>query len=320
MMRFVVTAGSGFVGSNLIKKLLKKGYDVTVYDSKPKESAFRLKPIIDKIKYQNLDLENLEILKKELKGYDVVVHFAASANTKIGKKKTDLDLKQGTIVTYNILEAMRVNKIKKIIFSSSSNIYGNPIKIPTPEDTGMLFPVSLYGAAKLASEGLISSFCHLFDMQSWIFRFGYVVGPDMTRGAIKDFIQKLNHNSGELEILGNGLQQRDIIFIDDCIDGILFSLENSNDIINVFNLGSGTTITINDIAKMIIKEMDLKNTKIKYTGGKEGWSGDIPVVHFDISKIKKLGWHPKLNAKMAVKLVVKESLEKIRRYEKFQNS
>jgi len=304
-MKFVIIGGSGFVGSSLVKSLLDEGHKITVYDPLSKESKFRLNSIIDKIDYKKIDLENLEVTKSEITEFDVVVHFSATASTALGQNKTDVDLKSGIISTYNILEAMRVNGIKKIIYSSAPAVYGYPIKIPTSEKNGMLFPISLYGASKLSSEGLISAFCHLFDIKAWIFRFGNVVGPEMTRGVIRDFFLKLKQNQSELEVLGDGKQQKDVIFIDDCINGILFAFKNSNDIINIFNLSSGTTISVNKIAELVIKEMNLKNVKIKNTVGKGGWKGDPPIIHLDISKIRSLGWKPCYNSHEAVKLAIK---------------
>ena len=308
-MKFVITGGSGFIGSNLAKRLVKENHIVTIFDLVPQNDAKRIQSIINKIDYQVTDISNFETLKNQLKGFDVVAHFAASADIALGRTKTDVDLKQGIINTYNVLEVMRINNIKKIIFPSSSTIYGKPIKIPTTEDTGMLFPTSLYGASKLACEGMISAFCHLFQMKSWIFRFGNVVGSDMTRGVIKDFILKLRHNPNELEILGNGLQKKDFIYIDDCLDGISYAFKNSDDVVNVFNLSSGTTTTVNDIATMILEEMNLENVKITYTGGNSGWPGDSPIVHYDITKIKKIGWKPKYLSDDAIKLAINQTLK-----------
>jgi UDP-glucose 4-epimerase len=308
-VKICVTGGSGFIGANLVKRLLKERYDVTTFDKVAVNNAVRLQPVMKEIEYKQLDLTDLELLKKELKEFDAVAHFSASADVALGRNRTDIDLKEGVIVTYNILEAMRTNGIKKIIFPSSSTIYGKPMKIPTPEETGMLFPTSLYGASKLSAEAFISAFCHLFAIKSWIFRFGNVLGYDMTRGVIKDFIRKLKNNSKELEILGNGLQQKDFIYIEDCLDGILFAFRNSDDMVNVFNLGSGTTISVNKIAEMTIEEMKLKDVKLKFTGGESGWPGDAPIVHYDISKLKKMGWKPKYLSEEAVRLAIRGTLQ-----------
>lgn len=308
-MKFVITGGTGFIGSNLAKRLLKDGNEVTIFDRIDPKDAKRLHSVMNEINYLQIDLENSEQLKDELKNFDVVAHFSASADIALGRTKTDVDLKQGTIVAYNILEAMRINSIKQIIFPSSSAVYGEPAKIPTTEDTGLLFPTSLYGASKLACEGLISAFCHLFGMKSWIFRFGNIVGSDMTRGVIRDFIRKLRNDSDKLEILGNGLQQKDFIHIDDCLSGILFAFENSKDKVNVFNLSSGTTTSVNKIAEMIMEELNLKNVKLVYTGGESGWPGDAPIVHYDITKIKKLGWKPLFLSDEAIKLAIKGTIQ-----------
>jgi UDP-glucose 4-epimerase len=291
-----------------VKRLLRDGHSVTAFDKVPANNAVRLQSVMKEIQYKQSDITNLESLKKELKDFDVVAHFSASADVALGRTRTDIDLKDGIMATYNILETMRMNDVKKIIFPSSSTIYGKPIKIPTPENAGMLFPTSLYGASKLSAEAMISAFCHLFSMKAWIFRFGNVIGSDMTRGVIKDFIYKLKNNSEELEILGNGLQQKDFIHIDDCLDGILFAFRNSDDVVNVFNLGSGTTVSVNKIAEMVIEEMNLKKVKLKFTGGESGWPGDAPIVHYDISKIEKLGWRPKYLSNEAVRLAIKGTL------------
>ncbi len=306
-MRFGVTGGTGFIGSHFVKQLVKQNHEVIVFVDKNLESTHRLKSIIDKINFEKVDLENIKTLKKKIKNFDVIAHFAASASTKTGTVMTDIDLKRGTISTYNVLESMRINKIKKIIFPSAPAIYGNPIKIPTSEETGMLLPVSLYGASKLACEGMISAFCHLFEMNGWVFRLGNVVGPDMTRGVIKDFIDKLSQNSDSLEIFGDGNQQKDIIYIDDCIDGIFFLFKKSNDKINVFNLSSGTMVSVKKIAKIVMEEMNLKDVKIVHRG-KEGvgWAGDVPMINYDITKVKNFGWSPKYDAETAVRLSIRK--------------
>ena len=307
-MKFAVTGGSGFIGSNFTKKLIDK-HEVTVLSEKPKTQAFRLKKIFDSIEYKKVNLQNLKEVKHNLRDFDVVAHFAARANTAPVTNRTDLDLKIGIISTYNILEAMRVNRIKKIIFASGPAVYGQTTKFPMREDSGMLLPVSLYGASKLASEGLISAYCNLFGLQGWILRFGNVVGKDMTKGVIVDFISKLKRDSSKLEILGNGLQKKDVIYVDDCIDAILFVFNKANDKINLFNVSSGTTISVNEIAKIIIRIMRLKSCKITHTAGNVGWIGDVNKIHYSISKIRKLGWKPRYNSKKAIELTVKSILE-----------
>jgi len=307
-MKFVITGGAGFIGSSLTKRLVKDGHNVTVIDKVEQNKAFRLSTILNKITYKCFDLQDLDLLKKELKDFDVVAHFSASADIALGRTKTDVDLKEGTIVTYNVLESMRTNKINQIVFPSTSAVYGNPLKIPTTEDTGLLFPTSLYGSSKLAAEGLISAFCYLFGIKSWIFRLGNVVGPDLQRGVIKDFIKKLREDPKKLEILGDGLQQKDFVYMSDFLNGLLFAFNNSHEVINVFNLSSGATTSVNKIAEMLFDAMKLKNVQVSYTGGKSGWPGDAPIVHYDISKIRKLGWNPKYTSDEAVGLAIQDTL------------
>lgn len=309
MEKILVTGGAGFIGSNLTKYLLKDNNEVMVFDKLPEDKIPRLESILSKITYKKIDLKDFDSLKNEMKNIDTVAHFSASADIALGKENTRTDFNEGILTTFNILETMRINGVKKIIFPSSSTIYGDFSKIPTPEDAGLLFPTSLYGAAKLSSEGLISAFCHLFNMKSWIFRFGNVVGSDMTRGVIKDFIKKLKDDPTKLHILGDGNQKKDFIHIDDCVEAMLFAYKNSNETINVFNLGTGSTTSVNDIAKTIVESMHFNNVKFSYSGGKSGWPGDAPVVHYDISKIKKLGWIPKMDSDKAVRKSIIDTIK-----------
>jgi len=241
---------------------------------------------------------------------DVVFHLAANPEIRAGTQDTELDLKQGTIATYNVLEAMRLNGLKRIVFASSSAVYGETPVQPIPEDYGPLQPISLYGASKLASEGLITTFCNLFNMQTWIFRLANVVGKRATHGVIIDFIGKLKQNSGELEILGDGTQEKPYIHVDDCVEGILFGFQHSNDQVNVFNLGNGNAASVTTIGRMLIENMGLANVRLKYTGGNRGWPGDVPQVRLDTSWMEKLGWKPKYTSDEAIRRAIKDILER----------
>lgn len=312
MTNFLITGGAGFIGSHITLKLLQDGHKVKVIDKKPINYSLLKKLTLEKrFSYSQINIKNSEDLIEEFKGIDIIFHFSASADIALGTSNTFIDVQQGTLVTYAVLEAMRKSSIKRLIFPSSSTVYGYPPKIPTPEDSGLLFPTSLYGASKLASEALISSYCYLFDMKSWIFRFGNVIGKNAVRGVLIELIQKLKKNSKELEVLGDGNQLKDYIYIDDCVAGILYALENSDKKINVFNLGTGTTLSVNEIVKIIFNELKLNDVKVNYTEGSPGWKGggwpgDINVVQFDITKIRNLGWTPKFNSAEAVKKTIKE--------------
>lgn len=294
-MKFFITGGAGFIGSHIVDVLISENQSVTVYDNLTSGKIEFIKHHFDnkRFKFIKGDLLDIDLIKQEIVGSDVVIHFAANPDARLGNENTSLDLNQETIVTYNVLEAMRVNNIKKIIFSSSGTIYGETPIIPLNENYGPILPISLYGAGKLASEGLISAFCNTFGMQAWIFRFANVVGGRATHGVIFDFINKLMKNPNELEILGDGHQEKPYIFVDNCIEAILFCFKRSNEIVNLFNIGTHNSTDVNTIAKIIIEEMGLNDVVLKYTGGDRGWPGDIPQVRFDISKLESYGWKPK---------------------------
>ncbi|HDM25359.1 MAG TPA: NAD-dependent epimerase/dehydratase family protein [Thermoplasmatales archaeon] len=306
-MRVFVTGGAGFIGSHLVDALMGKGYVVTVYDNLSSGRMDFIEHHVGKKNFSFIeaDLLDQKKLRECLEGYDVVFHLAANPDVRLGVEKPDV-AKQDIIATYNLLDVMRLKNVKRIVFSSSSTVYGETPPIPLSEDYGPLLPISVYGAAKLASEGLISSFCHTFDMQAWIFRFANVVGLRCTHGVIFDFINKLRKNPEELEILGDGRQRKSYLYVSDCVDGMLFGFENAKDQINLFNLGSDGATEVNRIAEMVVDEMKLGDIKFKYTGGKRGWKGDVPRFQFDISKIKKLGWKPKYNSDEAVRKAIRD--------------
>jgi len=311
-MRYFVTGGAGFIGSHLVDSLIQKG-EVTVYDNLSSGRIEYISHHFGKPEFEFIqkDLLDLEDVKQAIVDQDIVFHLAANPDARLGIEDTSLDLKQETIATYNVLEAMRENGIKKIVFSSSGTIYGETPLIPLPEDYGPVLPISLYGAGKLASEALLSAFCHTFKMQCWIFRFANIVGPRSTHGVIYDLIHKLRVNPEELEILGDGTQEKPYLSVEDCVEGMLFGLESSDESVNFFNLGCESTTDVKSIARMVVEELELKNVKFNYTGGKRGWPGDVPQVRFDIQKIRSLGWRPKLSSDQAVLKAVKNLVREI---------
>jgi UDP-glucose 4-epimerase len=308
-MKCFVTGGAGFIGSHLVDSLLKRGYDVTVFDNLSSGKKEFITHHFDKENFLFLraDLNNYHRVEKEIKEHDVVFHIAANPDVRSGEKQPDM-AKKDILATYNVLDAMRVNNIKKIVFSSSSVIYGETPPIPLPEDYGPLLPISVYGAGKLAAEGLISSYVHTFDMQGWIFRFANVVGERGTHGVIVDFINKLKKNPNELEILGDGKQRKPYLDVSECIDGILHGFDQAQDQLNVFNLGVESSTEVTRIAEIVVEEMGLHNVQFKYTGGKRGWKGDVPQFQFDISKIKQLGWKPSLTSDETIRKAVQNLL------------
>jgi len=302
LLRVFVSGGAGFIGSHLVDKLMTLGHTVTVYDNLSSGKVEFIEHHFGnpKFKFIKADMLDLKILTDNIKGHDVIFHLAANPEAREGIYKTNLDLEQNTIATYNVLESMRRNNIKKIVFTSSGTIYGEAPFVPIKEDYGPLLPISLYGASKLACEALISGFCHLFDIQAWIFRLGNVIGPRATHGVIFDLINKLRKNSSILEVLGDGGQTKPYIYVDDCINGILFGFQNANEKINVFNLATSTVTSVKDIVKSILEKMECQNSQVEYTGGRRGWPGDIPEVLTSVEKLRKLGWTAKLTSDEAV--------------------
>lgn len=318
-MNYFITGGAGFVGSHFVDKLISKNQNVAVYDNLILGKKENIKEHFNNSKFTfiNGDILNLGKLKKSMKGMDVVIHLAANSDIIKSSKDPDVDLKNGTIGTYNVLESMRENKIKKIIFTSSNVIYGEVKKLPISENFGPLFPISYYGASKLASEALISAYCHNCNIQSWIFRFANVIGPKVTHGVVMDFYNKLKINSKKLLILGDGNQQKPYILVDDIINGILFAFNKAKKKVNYFNLGTKGSTKVKKITKEVLKCMNLKKVKIIYSGGKRGWPGDVSKVSLDNSKIKKLGYKffvpdSTTACKLGVKQII-DYLEKNRR-------
>jgi UDP-glucose 4-epimerase len=310
--KIIVTGGAGFIGSNLVDKLLADGNEVTVIDnlSSGKLEFIEHHNQDPNFKLVKLDMLELEKLKIAIKGADMVYHLAANPDVRLGAENTKVHLEQNIIVTYNLLEAMRMNKQQNIVFTSTSTVYGEASIIPTPENYGPLIPISLYGASKLACEALITSYCHTFDMRSWIFRFANIVGERGTHGIIIDFINKLKANPKALEILGDGQQRKSYIHVSDCIDGIMFAVNNSNEMANIFNIGSNDTINSTQIGELIVKEMGLHDVKFTYTGGSRGWKGDVPKMLLSIDKLQTLGWNPSHNSKSSVIAATRSTLEK----------
>ncbi len=309
-MNYLVTGGAGFIGSHLVDRLLELG-NVTVFDnlSSGRTDFIEHNMNKDNFKFIKADLLDKDAVLDTMKGIDFVFHIAANPDIRYGIEYTDVDLKQGTIATYNVLESMRLAGVKNIVFSSSSTIYGEPTEVPVPEDYGPSLPISLYGASKLAGEGLLTSFASTFDMQVWIFRFANIIGSRGTHGVIFDFIGKLKKNPEELEILGDGSQCKSYLLAQDCVDAMLFGIEHSKDQINVFNLGCDDWINVTRIAEILVEELPLENVKFSYTGGERGWAGDVPKIMLYPKKINTLGWKASTNSEGAIRSAVKSSIE-----------
>ncbi len=303
----VVTGGAGFIGSHVVDRLVEID-KVVVLDNL---SSGKPEYVNENAEFYRVDLAKDDITDI-IRGADEVWHIAANPDVRIGSENPDEIYRNNVLATYRLLEAMRRVNVKRIIFTSTSTVYGEARVIPTPEDYPT-HPISIYGASKLACEALIESYCHTFDFQAWIYRFANVIGKRSNHGVIYDFIMKLKRNPNELEILGDGEQNKSYIYIEDCVDAMFHGLK-ADESVNIFNIGTEDQIKVKRIAEIVCEEMGL-NPEFKFTGGRRGWKGDVPVMLLSIEKIKKIGWKPKYNSEKAVKLAVKDLLNELN-YEK----
>ena len=292
--KVIVTGCAGFIGSNLVDLLLKKNFSVIGIDNL---STGHLRNLDDAKKNKNFhfvkfDLLDIKKIKNLFKNIDMVFHLAANADVRYGIDNPKKDLEQNTIVTFNILESMRLNGVKKIVFSSTGSIYGETSIIPTPENAEFPIQTSFYGASKLACEGLIQAYCDHYNFKSWIFRFVSILGERYSHGHVYDFYKKLLKNKNSLSVLGNGKQKKSYLNIKDCLSAIMIAIRKSPKKVNIYNLGTNQFSTVSNSVNQITKRLSLK-PKINYKGGKRGWPGDVPTIYLNTKKIRKLGWKPK---------------------------
>ncbi|HEX9160747.1 MAG TPA: NAD-dependent epimerase/dehydratase family protein [Thermoanaerobaculia bacterium] len=314
-MRVLVTGAAGFIASNLIPRLLARGDEVWGIDNFfLGKRAYVVKH--ERFHFHDFDLLDLEqvVAVMERAKPDLIWHLAANSDISYGTKYTDFDLKGGTLATYNVLESMRRTGAVQIIFSSSGAVYGEPAVMPTPEDYGPIFPISLYAASKVACETLITAFGHNYEMRCWMFRFGNIVGPNPTHGVIHDFVLRLRDNPRELVVLGDGTQSKPYVHVTDCIDGIEFGYRNAREQVNCFNLAVDDQTSVTEIAEWTIHAMGIErdSIEVKYTGGPRGWKGDVAQVKLDTRRMAKLGWRPKLTSREAVRRSIGEIVEQFR--------
>jgi len=312
-MKILVTGGAGFVGSHLIDLLISKNYKVVAVDNLSLGKMENINHLIKnkKFKFIKENLLNLYKLKEifENNNFDTVFHLAANSDIQNSAKNPCIDLENSFMTTWNTLECCRFFHVNKFIFASSSAIYGDTMEELT-EDFGPLFPISYYGAAKLASEGFISAYSYMNNIQTWIVRFSNVVGGRVTHGVIYDFIRKLRNNPNELEILGNGKQKKPYIYVKDLVKAIFFIYQKAKNRLNYFNIGIESQTTVSEIAQIVCEEIGLRNVKLKYTGGNIGWKGDVPHFKYNLSKIHQLGWEAKHSSTEAVRIAVRRVLGK----------
>jgi len=309
-MRAIVTGGAGFIGSHLVDRLLDDGYSVTVVDNMSCGYIENLKRHSSnpRLVVHNVDIKNAVQLEKLFAGHDVVFHMAAHADIRESLADHMSDLQNNLVGTLNILEAMTKNGIQDLVFASTSALYGEATVRPTPED---YFPVqtSLYGASKLACEAYAQAYTEFAPIKLWSFRFANVIGERCRRGVVWDFVHKLLKNPGELEILGDGKQSKEYLYVKDCVNGMMVGYRGASGKVNTFNLGMGEQTLVDRVADLAIEEMRLRNVRRRYTGGPRGWIGDNAIVELALDRIEKLGWKPQLTSEEAIRRTIRWTLD-----------
>lgn len=300
--RVVVTGAAGFIGSTLVDSLLNQGIKVLGIDNFNTGRIEFLKDAFNDPKFTLLredlfcgaDLSNVFI------GMDAIFHLAGNADVRFGSNHPTRDLEQNTIATHRVLEAARVAGVKKFIFSSTGSVYGEAVLFPTPEDAPFPIQTSLYGASKLASEGMISAYAESFGMQVWIFRFVSILGPRYTHGHVYDFYEQLMQHPAQLTVLGNGHQKKSYLHVQDCVNAIYVALKSATSSVNIFNLGLNEYCKVRDSITWITDELGLK-PNVTFGTENRGWIGDNPLIYLDIDKIRKLKWRPQYSIEESVR-------------------
>jgi UDP-glucose 4-epimerase len=306
-MKAFISGGAGFVGSHLLRKLLGEARAelVVVYDNFSSGKMDYLKDVshASRLKIITGDIKQLDALSEAMRGCDTVFHLAANPDIAKAVTQPDIDFWEGTYLTQNILEAMRLNCAKEIFYTSGSGVYGENASVFFSEGYGPCIPISTYGASKLACEALIASYCHMFGMAGRAFRFANVVGPRQTHGVGYDFVRRLRQDPSRLRILGDGSQSKSYIHVEDILDAVFTVGEKCRAKFDVFNVATPDYVTVREIADLAVELSGLSPAAVEYefTGSDRGWKGDVPVVRFDCSKIQALGWKCRWGSREALR-------------------
>ena len=306
MEKIFVTGAAGFIGSNLVDRLLAAGKRVTGWDnfSTGQENFLATARPHESFKLCTGDNLDLPALTEAMAGCDTVFHLAANADVRFGLEHPAKDLQQNTVATFNVLEAMRANGIRRIAFSSTGSVYGEAETIPTPENAPFPVQTSLYAASKVAGEGMISSYCEGFKFEGYIFRFVSILGERYTHGHIFDFYKQLREHPDHLKVLGDGTQRKSYLYVQDCVSAMLHAMNlgtarQAKHGVEIYNLGTDEYVQVNNSIGYICSALGLKPS-LEYTGGNRGWVGDNPFIFLDTQKIRRTGWKPSLTIEQGI--------------------
>jgi UDP-glucose 4-epimerase len=313
LSRILITGGAGFIGSSLADELMRYNNQVMIYDNFSRGTKLNISNWNHDSNFKVIEADILDkfSLSKAVDSCDIVFHLAANPEVRLGSSDTKIDYEQNVLGTYNLLEVLRNSpKCKRIVFASTSTVYGEPDIIPTPEKYSPLKPISLYGASKLACEALVSGYCYMFNITGVALRLANIIGPRSTHGVIWDFINKLLDDPVKLDILGDGTQNKSYLFIDDCVRALetaAMLIEKKEHNFDIFNVGSIDRVDVMTIAKIIIEELCLDNVKLNVMGGHEGrgWKGDVKDMLLNCSKLQSFGWKPQYTSAQAVSLTTR---------------
>ena len=297
----LITGGAGFIGSNLANHLVSKGYEVAVFDNLSSGDLKNLKQSFTRknFKFIKEDIRNEKAISSAMRDIEEVYHLAADPSVKDSAVKPESSFFINVAGTFNVLEAARKNDVKKIVFTSSSTVYGETDVLPTPEDNPLV-PISNYAASKVACESYISSYASTYGIKGVVLRLANIFGPPSTHGVMYDFYRKLQADPEKLEILGNGRQSKSYLYISDCMDSLLLASRKQRRIYDYFNVGSSEMTNVNEIARNMCSVLKLKS-KFEYTGGRRGWKGDVVKMLLSTKKIERLGWREKVDLKEGIR-------------------
>jgi UDP-glucose 4-epimerase len=300
-LKALVTGAAGFIGSNLVDRLLADGHEVVGFDNFSTGQPEFIQPACGSPRFHLVqgDLLDSGPLLEAMDSIDFVFHLAANADVRFGADHPRRDLEQNTIATANVLEAMRIRRVRRIAFASTGSVYGEPQVFPTKEDAPFPVQTSLYAASKLAAEGMIAAYCEAFGFQAYIFRFVSILGERYTHGHVLDFYKQLLSHPERLDVLGNGKQRKSYLYVGDCLHAILTAIGKAEAKVNVFNLGTDEYCEVNQSIAWICHYLKV-SPQLHYSGGERGWVGDSPFIFLDCRRVRQLGWKPSLSIREAI--------------------